>query len=147
IPRRSASSPRRAASSRFSSRWVVRCSASKPKVPAPPLIECAARKIAFNCSGSGCARSSANKCASMPSSSSPASSKNESWNSETSTSLPPLELQGGHRQGCPVRGGQWIVIVGRYGIGLSVVLRQRRAVGDALRGLGRQHQELDAAIG
>src|SRR6185312_13327797 len=73
--------------------------------------------------------------------------KNESWNSETSTSLPLLQLQGGHRQGGPVRGGQWIVIVGRYGIGLSAVLRQRRAVGDALRGLGRQHQELDAAIG
>jgi hypothetical protein len=39
-------------SRRFSSAWVKRTRLFKPKEPAPPLIECAERKIAFSVSRS-----------------------------------------------------------------------------------------------
>ena len=51
---RSTSSLLRARSSSDSRMCVVSVSAVKPKVAAPPLIECAARKIAARSSGSGC---------------------------------------------------------------------------------------------
>ena len=47
----------RARSRMFSSRCVVSVNAAKPKVAAPPLIECAARKIALRSSLSGAATS------------------------------------------------------------------------------------------
>ncbi|CFW11243.1 Uncharacterised protein [Bordetella pertussis] len=76
---RSPISPRRIASSRFSSKCVVPASFWKqPKVAAPPLMECAARKIALSCSMSGAPTSSSSSNCSICASSSSASSKNVS---------------------------------------------------------------------
>ncbi|KGC56682.1 chemotaxis two-component sensor kinase CheA domain protein [Burkholderia mallei] len=55
---------------------VVSVSAVKPNVAAPPLIECAARKIAARSSGSGEATSRFSSSCSICASSSSASSKN-----------------------------------------------------------------------
>lgn len=68
-------SPRLASSSRFSIRCVVSCKTLKPKVPAPPLIEWAARKMAFNCSASGASGCKTSRCCSISANSSSASSK------------------------------------------------------------------------
>jgi hypothetical protein len=73
-PRR-ASSRRRVRSSRFSKMCVVSVRAVKPNVAAPPLIECAARKIALSASASGDSMSTSSSSCSISTSSSSASSK------------------------------------------------------------------------
>src|SRR5258706_10786736 len=55
--------------------WVASVSCVKPKVPLPPLMECAARKIAFSVSTSSALEPSAIACSSMDSRCSWASSK------------------------------------------------------------------------
>src|SRR5699024_11800990 len=74
-------SPLRMSSNTFSSTCVVSASSSKvPKVAAPPLIECAALKIALRSSASGASTSSANNKPSISVKSSSASSKKVSKN-------------------------------------------------------------------
>ena len=67
MSRRKASSPLRMRSSKFSSTWVTSARSVKPKVPAEPLIECAARNTALSCSASGFSMSRSSNRASMPS--------------------------------------------------------------------------------
>jgi len=52
-------------SSRVSRIWVTSVMSVKPNVPLPPLMECAARKMAFNWSASGTSRSIASNRLSM----------------------------------------------------------------------------------
>ena len=66
----------RTRSSRVSKIWVTSAMSVKPKVPLPPLIEWAARKMAFTWSASGASRSSASNKASILTRCSAASSKN-----------------------------------------------------------------------
>src|SRR5699024_1988989 len=78
---RNGNSPLRMSSNTFSSTCVVSASSSKvPKVAAPPLIECAALKIALRSSASGASTSSANNKPSISVKSSSASSKKVSKN-------------------------------------------------------------------
>ena len=71
--------PARSSSSRVSSTWVSAAIASKPNVPAPPLIECAARNTELMTSGSCTPSSSASSPASIASSPSRLSSKKVAW--------------------------------------------------------------------
>src|SRR5690606_571696 len=73
--------PARASSSRVSSRWVRSVTLEKPNVAAPPLIECAARKMTLMVSGSatGPPDSSDSRPPSIASSPSRLSSKNAAW--------------------------------------------------------------------
>ena len=72
------SSWRRSLSSSVSIWCVSSAASAKPKVAAPPLIECAQRKIAFSASSSAASTSSAMSCCSIRSRFSPASSK-KTW--------------------------------------------------------------------
>jgi hypothetical protein len=58
--------------------WVTSDMSFSPNVEAPPLIECAVRKIAFRSSASGAAMSTASSSRSFSASSSSASSK-KTW--------------------------------------------------------------------
>jgi len=63
-------------SSKDSRMWVTSVMSVRPKVDAPPLSECAVRKMASRHSGSGAATSTANNRRSFSASNSSASSKN-----------------------------------------------------------------------
>jgi hypothetical protein len=69
------SSCRRTRSSSVSSSWVSSVTSEKPNVAAPPLIECATRKIAFSSSSLALSTSIASSIDSMLARFSPASSK------------------------------------------------------------------------
>ncbi len=69
----------RSSSSSVSSTWVRPATASKPKVAAPPLIECAARNTELMISGSRLPSSSDSSPASIASSPSRLSSKKVAW--------------------------------------------------------------------
>ena len=85
----SAISPRRRRSSSDSSTWVTSVMSVWPKVAAPPLIECAVRKIAASCSMSGASVSSVSSSRSISASSSSASSKN-TWKNWLISMLMPV---------------------------------------------------------
>ena len=71
--------PARSSSSSVSSTWVRPAIASKPKVPAPPLIEWAARNTELMISASCCPDSRASRPASIASRPSRLSSKKVAW--------------------------------------------------------------------
>src|SRR5690606_474554 len=71
--------PARASSGRVSSRWVRSVTLEKPNVAAPPLIECAARKMTLMVSGSPPPDSSDSRPPSIASRPSRLSSKNAAW--------------------------------------------------------------------
>jgi hypothetical protein len=72
------SSRRRSLSSKVSIWWVSSATSVKPNVAAPPLTECAQRKMEFNSSSSAASMLICRSCCSMLSRFSPASSK-KTW--------------------------------------------------------------------
>src|SRR5690348_9982318 len=79
--------PPRTSSSSDSSTWVNAARSANPKVAAPPLIECAARKIVWMSSGSWTPFSRTSNASSIPSRPSRLSSKKVWWNWRRSTVL------------------------------------------------------------
>src|SRR5882672_5647625 len=80
-------SPLRRSSSTFSNSWVKRPICGKPRLPAAPLIEWMARKIAFSSSGERSPPSSRSRFASVASRPSRLSEKKLAWNCRRSIDI------------------------------------------------------------
>src|SRR5258705_9297026 len=96
-------SPLRRSSSTFWNSWVKRPISGKPRLPAAPLIEWMARKIAFSSSGERSPPSSRSRFASVASRPSRLSEKKLAWNCRRSIDIRVDQHLVHHRQQ-PLRG-------------------------------------------